>query len=553
MRPTEKIKRELINAKINTNPQVDKAILGALLDELDNNTNTRPAKKSPGVWDIIMKSNMTKLATAAMIIITVIIGLELFGDSNVAWADVLKNVENVKTYSLRMRSSSTTGAPDATMMVYFSSEYGSRIDACVNKKIVSQTYLPKEKKEIVMIIPNAKKYSRIVLTDKQIKNMRANEKDPKEFIKLFLSVDHKNIGKKTIDGVAVEGIEAQGPKVGGGMFETATGRLWVDKKTNYPVRMEIEGVFASGKQNLKIVMDNFQWDAALAESAFVPKIPEDYTPIMDITMPVVSEKTMIDGLRFFADLNKGKYPSNLAIRTVQKEMQEIWKNKKAPTTQQMKQFLKVNLACQLYEELKQDNKDVHYYGDKVTANDKDKILMKWKISENEHRVIYGDLRIETIIDSKKLLDKALKISGANLPPDKRGKVIRLLSLNEKDMVKGLGVWAELMDGKYPKSLDSKSAIKKANSLIQAKYGSRKNTDKKEIEGKVFDIFFASAFYDKLVKEKNDIAYYGNSVTVKDNEKVLVRWKVSKKQYRVILGDLTRKTVSDEELIKLEKQ
>jgi hypothetical protein len=156
MRPTEKIKRELINAKINTNPQVDKAILGALLDELDNNTNTRPAKKSPGVWDIIMKSNMTKLATAAMIIITVIIGLELFGDSNVAWADVLKNVENVKTYSLRMRSSSTTGAPDATMMVYFSSEYGSRIDACVNKKIVSQTYLPKEKKEIVMIIPNAK-------------------------------------------------------------------------------------------------------------------------------------------------------------------------------------------------------------------------------------------------------------------------------------------------------------------------------------------------------------------------------------------------------------
>jgi hypothetical protein len=47
-------------------------------------------------------------------------------------------------------------------------------------------------------------------------------------------------------------------------------------------------------------------------------------------------------------------------------------------------------------------------------------------------------------------------------------------------------------------------------------------------------------------------YYGNVVTPKDADKVLMRWKLSDNEYRVIFGDLHAETVSPERLAELEK-
>jgi len=56
----------------------------------------------------------------------------------------------------------------------------------------------------------------------------------------------------------------------------------------------------------------------------------------------------------------------------------------------------------------------------------------------------------------------------------------------------------------------------------------------------------------LIQDKKEPAYYGETVTVQDAEKVLLRWKVSDGQYRVIFGDLSALDVSAEELTDLEK-
>ena len=157
--------------------------------------------------------------------------------------------------------------------------------------------------------------------------------------------------------------------------------------------------------------------------------------------------------------------------------------------------------------------------------------------------------------SKKLLDKALELSGKKLTPEEQSRALRMLNLNEKDVIQGLTVFLELSDGLYPSSLDPKVAIKLADSLLSAKYGSRKQANKekkKEIEEKVYDIFFASAFYDKLIREKKDVAYYGDKITVEDSGKVLMRWKISDGRYRVVFGNLTRKSVTPGELAELEK-
>ena len=78
-------------------------------------------------------------------------------------------------------------------------------------------------------------------------------------------------------------------------------------------------------------------------------------------------------------------------------------------------------------------------------------------------------------------------------------------------------------------------------------------DEKIGKEKTLDIGFAAFFYDKLVREKKDPAYYGDSATLNDPNSVLVRWKLSKNKYRVIYTSLKAETVTAEKLAELERQ
>ncbi len=160
--------------------------------------------------------------------------------------------------------------------------------------------------------------------------------------------------------------------------------------------------------------------------------------------------------------------------------------------------------------------------------------------------------------SEKLLDKALELSGKELTSKERNRALRMLSLNEKDLIQGLTVFLELSDGRYPSKLDTKTALTEAETLWGAKHGEVSPDEttgkekKKEDEETIHDIFFASAFYGKLIRENKDVAYYGDKVTVEDSGKVLMRWNISDEQYRVVFGNLTVKNVSAEGLAGLEK-
>jgi hypothetical protein len=60
-------------------------------------------------------------------------------------------------------------------------------------------------------------------------------------------------------------------------------------------------------------------------------------------------------------------------------------------------FLKpIRGLARFYNTLQWDNKDPAYYGKTVTPKDADKVLMRWKVSDNEYRVIFGDLHTQTV-------------------------------------------------------------------------------------------------------------------------------------------------------------
>jgi len=66
-----------------------------------------------------------------------------------------------------------------------------------------------------------------------------------------------------------------------------------------------------------------------------------------------------------------------------------------------------------------------------------------------------------------------------------------------------------------------------------------------------NVLTAKSRYEYLAKRVKDIVYYGDSIDPKDDNAVLIQWKLSDGKYRVVFGDLREKTVSAEELIKLQ--
>ena len=138
--------------------------------------------------------------------------------------------------------------------------------------------------------------------------------------------------------------------------------------------------------------------------------------------------------------------------------------------------------------------------------------------------------------------------GADIPPAKRGVIGRMLRLNEKDLLLGLRTYADLSGGRYPTSLETKSTLKE----IETNRLGANLTDvpKSQKDQMLLDIFFATVFYDKLIREKRGAEYHGDTVNRQDAGKVLVSWTEPKQRYRVVFGDLTAKTLSAKQFAQL---
>jgi hypothetical protein len=364
----------------------------------------QPTVRTVKVWRNIMKSSTTRIAAAAVIIIAVFFGLSIFnGSSGVAWAEVLNNVQKVQTFINRMKMTvqGPEGSQDVEMIFYRSTVYGIRRDAFYNDELISQLYIPAEGNKGVELVPSEKKYVDAVFTDEQIKEI-AEKNDPKAIVKEFMCCNqYTTIGEKTIDGIEVEGIEVDNEKFGASLFERGKGRLWVAVDTDLPVLIELEGTSAGGAVQISMTIDGFDWDPGLQAEDFQPNIPSDYTLMAEVDLSG-SDEAVIKGLRGFAEITGGKYPTNLDLMTIGQEVREGFialrqkqgkSPEEKPTKEEMENILSIQGACMFYGKLVKENKDAAYYGDQVTPQDAHMVLMRWKVSDDEYKIIFGDLSI----------------------------------------------------------------------------------------------------------------------------------------------------------------
>jgi outer membrane lipoprotein-sorting protein len=236
--------------------------------------------------EYIMKSPITKLAAAAVIIIAVLIGVNQFGGSidgaSVAWAQVVEQINNYTKYKCRQRVVREQGPQLPTMQVYHLNlsqrrqevEDGSIhiIDMRGTDAITVELYPDQKKATVTKLIGFGPR------------------KDPHiiEMVKRFEQESTERLGTKKVNGKILHGFRHQPNK-----YNDFT--VWVDPETKLPVEIELK----HPQRGQTIFLDEFEFDFELDASAFSTEIPDGYevkTIIQDYR-PVESKEITAQEIR----------------------------------------------------------------------------------------------------------------------------------------------------------------------------------------------------------------------------------------------------------------
>ena len=383
----------------------------------------------------IMKSPLTKLAAAAVVTIACLIGLSLWRTtgSGIALADVLARIEQVKAFRSQWSDKITGEDPNkpysseirGTSLI--SQEYGwktkvEQLDPNGGWSKYEEMYRLPDKNTMIYILHKQKKYWRVEFDDGWFEGQQ--EFHPRTLTKKILACKYESLGRSTIDGIEVEGFRTTDPNSWFGITNKVEvdAKMWVDVKTRLPERYYFTTVDQMGDKIIArdhFVMHDFQWDVPVDAAEFEPVIPDDYTGKVVKYPAHITEETAIQGLKVWVEL-LGKYPDPEIITNigdVAPTVLRLAEKSETPAAMRLREETKgltdeeisnklvdflmpIRGLTWFYIGLQWDKKDPAYYGKTVTPKDADKVLMRWKVSDSEYRVIFGDLHAETVTAEK---------------------------------------------------------------------------------------------------------------------------------------------------------
>jgi len=202
----------------------------------------------------------------------------------VVWAHVAKNMEQVRSYQYRERrlasaSVDKTGyeiQSDQETRVYWLSECGSRKDVHQEGILSLSIFSRFPGREYTVVFYRQKQYGR---QNVKWAGMGGDYDFVGDFVRTIKTQDYTELGPGEIDGIKVQGIELKGQKISGEAVDDAVTQIWVDEQTELPAFVELTGKTRLGASPVRIVQDQFVWNAPLEESFFQPNIPADFAQV----------------------------------------------------------------------------------------------------------------------------------------------------------------------------------------------------------------------------------------------------------------------------------
>jgi len=299
MRPAEDIDKLIKKLRYKASAETHERVLDNVLRALDESEKQKSGVTAPNIWRTIMKSPITKLAAAAVIIIAVSFGLNQIIGSTPAFAEIVRPLLTARTATFKA-TMEVEGAPTQTFEGMFMEPIRMRQTTSQGAIVISDlqqgkivTLMPAQEKAFVMEMENIpenedqSQFNMFHEIRKRIQEAQETEDESVSFL-----------GEREIDGLTVIGYHVQKP----GVDIT----VWADPQTKLPVQME------NTVGPVTYTMTNIVFDVELDESLFSLEIPEGYTiRTMQVDASKPTEKDLIEMFRIWAEHMDGNLPSVL--------------------------------------------------------------------------------------------------------------------------------------------------------------------------------------------------------------------------------------------------
>ena len=389
MRPTENIEKLIEKLRYKTSTETHDRVLGNVLQALDEKEKQKPGVIKPDIWRTIMNSKITKLATAAAIIVAVLVSFHYLGGSaSTVYADVVERLQKARTLLYTVTTTTPIeGMPDMEMEVAFKEPgymrmtlpggYVSVMD-CMQGKALS-------------IIPERKQF-----IEMEMSNLPADagqrEFNVIERLRTLPERADEALGDREIDGRMVQGYRVT--------EEGVTNTVWIDPKTRELVEVETEFDNAPGMSR---TMANFKFDVELADSLFDLAPPDGYTRVgLQVDASEANEQDMVEYLRLWSTWTKdGTFPPTLnpvALAKVAMEMQKEGKFRDGQTSEQdrLQHMMKLTRGVTFVMKLPAES-NWRYAGENVKYGDSQTPIFWYKPEGSvTYHIIYGDLSVKDV-------------------------------------------------------------------------------------------------------------------------------------------------------------
>jgi hypothetical protein len=331
----------------------------------------------------LMKSPMTKIAAAAVILIAVVlIGINPFGGT-VTFAQVVEPILNAKTVILDLIIGSDESGPSMHEIVV-----GSRIRRMMSSMPNMIQILDLDGGRILALDEEEKSAAYVDIQGAVAEGTKNYVEFLRQVIQQVQNGQVEKIGEKVIDGQKVIGFVGRGPN------EKVT--IWADPKTAHPIRIEIEA------GQMVAMMKNFEFDAPVDEALVSMDVPAGYQ-LKDTTFNLKegTEQDFIEGLRIWTEvLGDGTFPDAVGSEITMRGMPEfVQKLQQLPISEEegTEMAMQVARGMLFHQMLDIRGGQWHYAGAGVKLGAAQTPIFWYQPQGSPTcRVIYGDLSVKDV-------------------------------------------------------------------------------------------------------------------------------------------------------------
>jgi outer membrane lipoprotein-sorting protein len=384
MNPEDNLKKLINQSQVQTSSKMDERILSDAFDRIDTMKAQNLSWAGWDLWRIIMKSPITRMAAAAVILLAVIVGILQFGSGTVTWAQVIEPILNARTIICDFIIGNDENNPVSHEIIV-----GSRIRRTMSNMPNMTMVIDLDSANMLVLNSKEKTASYIDIQG----DLRDRTQSYVNFLRNIIAKmkdnpNIENLGEQIIDGRKAVGFTGKGPN------EEVT--IWADTKTALPIRINLR------VGQMCAILKNFKLDAPVDDSLLSMDVPSGYSKKdTQFDLGNATEQDFVESLRVWARvLGDGTFPDAIGTENAMKEIpmlgQKIGKLN-LPEEQATQMGMAFGKGMLFHQIIDTRGDDWHYAGNGVKLGDAEKTIFWYRPKDSQtYRVIYGDLSVRDV-------------------------------------------------------------------------------------------------------------------------------------------------------------